>query len=380
MLRIKAIERTPLRHGSWASMVTRQVKNLEPRKVQKVGYSTLSVSIPMNWAKKTGIQKGDVVFLSEEKDGALRITPKPTSSEDSSIYVVNVDNCDNTKVLERVIVGNYVLGRNLIRVESSRRLMREQIESIRKVTQRLLGIGIIEESDRHLLLQCSIDPKNFPLETVIKRLHVITSIMFKESIDALIDRDMELARDAITREYEADTIFWLLARLLASAQQSRLISEAIGIIDPMEVVEHNLIAWYLEMIADRLNAIAGKIISLEERRDDSDEDLIGRLSQIGMICFTIFDQAMKSMFDGDLKLASDAVDLYEAVGHEEESLLKEFQANHDPEVSAYINEIAWELRIIAEYATTIATISIDNVLKSDNEICSVEEIEAEELS
>ena len=94
-----------------------------------------------------------------------------------------------------------------------------------------------------------------------------------------------------------------------------------------------------------------------------------------MICFTIFDQAMRSMFDGDLKLASDAVDLYEAVGREEESLLKEFQMNHDPEVSAYVHEIAWELRIIAEYATTIATISIDNVLKNDNEICSVEERE-----
>jgi hypothetical protein len=90
----------------------------------------------------------------------------------------------------------------------------------------------------------------------------------------------------------------------------------------------------------------------------------------------MFDQAMRSKFESDLKLASDAVDLYEAVGREEESLLKEFQANHDPEVSAYVNEIAWELRIIAEYATTIATISIDNVLKNDNEICSVEKIEA----
>jgi len=34
---------------------------MEPRKVQKVGYSTLSVSIPMNWAKKRGIKKGDIV-------------------------------------------------------------------------------------------------------------------------------------------------------------------------------------------------------------------------------------------------------------------------------------------------------------------------------
>ena len=348
---------------------------MEPRKVQKVGYSTLSVSLPMNWAKKTGIQKGDIIYLSEENDGALRITPEPSKTEDSSVYLVNVDNCDNTKVLARVIVGNYVLGRNLLRVESERRLMREQIASIRQVTQRLLGIGIIEESDRHLLLQCSIDPKNFPLETVIKRLFVITSIMFKESIDALIDRDMELAKDAIAREYEADTIFFLLARLLASAQQSRIVSEAIGIIDPMEIVEHNLIAWYLEMIGDRLNKIAENIIQLDEFRDDSDEELIDRLSQIGMICFTMFDQAMNSMFKGDLTLASDAVDLYEAVSTKEESLLKEFLKQQDPEISTLLNEVAWELRIIAEYSTAIATISIDNVLKNDNDICTVIQLE-----
>ena len=348
---------------------------MEPRKVQKVGYSTLSVSIPMQWAKKTGIKKGDVVFLSEENDGALRITPEPHKTEDSNIHVVHVDMCDNTKVLARVIVGNYVLGRNLVKVESERRLMREQIEAIRSVTQRLLGIGIIEESDKHLLLQCSVDPKNFPLQTVIKRLNVITSIMFKESMDALMDRDMELAKDAIAREHEADTIFWLLVRLLSSAQQSRVVSEAIGIVDPMEIMEYNQIAWYLEMIGDRLNSIAKSIIAIEERRTDDEEELFERLSQIGLIVFTMFDQAMKSVFDGDMKVASDAVDLYDAVGHEEDSLLKEFQEKHDPELTAHVNQIAWELRIIAEYSTAIATVSIDKVLWGENEICTVLEKE-----
>ncbi len=77
------------------------------------------------------------------------------------------------------------------------------------------------------------------------------------------------------------------------------------------------------------------------------------------------------MFERDIKLASDAVDLYDAVGREEDSLLKEFQENHNPELSAYVNEIAWELRIVAEYSTAIATISIDNVLWGENDICSV---------
>jgi len=347
---------------------------METRKVQKVGYSTLSVSIPMNWAKKMGIKKGDLVFISEENDGALRLTTEPSRAEDSSTYVVDVDLCDNTKILARVIVGNYVLGRNVIKVESSRRLMREQIESIRKVTQRLLGIGIIEESDQHLLLQCSIDPKNFPLSTVIRRLYVIASIMFKEALDALVDGDMELAKDAITREHEADTIYWLLARLLASAQQSKMVAEAIGIRDPMDIVHNNLIAWFLEMIGDRVYNIASNVIKLQQFwKKHRDEELVERLSQMGLIAFTMFDNAVKSIFDGNLKVASDAVDLHEAVEREEGNLLMEFQGKTDPDVVAIVSSIAWELKIIAEHSSAIAEIAIDNVLKGENELCKVDE-------
>ena len=342
---------------------------MEPRKVQKVGYSTLSVSLPMNWAKKAGVKKGDLIFISEESDSTLRLTTDQGKAEDNTVYLVNVDKCDNTKVLARVIVGNYVLGRNVIRVESDRRLMREQIESIREVTQRLLGIGIIEESDRHLLLQCSINPKNFPLETVVRRLFVITSIMFKEILDSLIDGDMELAKDAITREYEADTIYWLLARLLASAQQSRVISESIGISDPMDIVQHSIIAWYLEMIGDRVNNIAESIIRLHEIRHESDDDLIERLIQIGSIAFTMFDKAVKSVFDKDISVASDAVDLYETVASEESRLLKRFQNGSSPDVAVSVSEIAWDLKIIAEHSSAIAEIAIDYVLNGDNEIC-----------
>ncbi|MBC8497911.1 hypothetical protein ISS40_03905 [Candidatus Bathyarchaeota archaeon] len=344
---------------------------MEPRKVQKVGYSTLSVSLPMNWAKKSGVQKGDLIFISEEGDGTLRLTTEQGKVEDNTVYLVDVDKCDNTKLLARVIVGNYVLGRNVIKVESARRLMREQIESIREVTQRLLGIGIIEESDRHLLLQCSINPNNFPLETVVRRLFVITSIMFKEVLDSLIDGDLELAKDAITREYEADTIYWLLARLLASAQQSRVISDSIGVSDPMDIVQHSIIAWYLEMIGDRVNNIAESIIKLQPIRHESDDDLIDRLTQIGMIAFTMFDKAVKSVFDKDLTVASDAVDLYETVASEESRLLKRFQNGSSPDVAASVSEIAWDLKIIAEHSSAIAEIAIDSVLNGDNEICRV---------
>jgi phosphate uptake regulator len=325
----------------------------------------------MNWTKKMGIQKGDLVFLSEESDGTLLLTAEPNKMEDNTVCIVDADQCDNTRVLDKVIVGNYVLGRSLIRVESSRRLMREQIETIRKATQRLLGIGIIEESDQHLLLQCSIDPKNFPISTVIQRLYVIISIMFKETLDSLVEEDLELAKDATTREHEADTMHRLIARLLASAQQSRNIAESIGIGDPMEIIYYNMIAWFLEMIGDRVNSLAYSVINLNQSEEDRENELIEWLSQIGLIVFTMFDKAVKSIFDGNVKIASDAVDLRETVELEQRTLLKEFQGRIDRDVAATVGEIAWELKIIAEYSSAIAEIAIDNVLLDENIICKV---------
>ena len=346
---------------------------MEPRKVQKVGYSTLSVSLPMAWTKKVGIQKGDLVFISEETDGALRLTTEPGKTANNIEYVVDVDRCDNTKLLARVIVGNYVLGRSLIRVQSNRRLMREQIESIREVTHRLLGIGIIEESDLHLLLQCSIDPQKFPIETVMRRLYVLTSIMFKETLDSIVEGDLELAKDAITREYEADTIYWLMARLLASAQQSRAVSESIGIVDPMDIVQYSIIAWYLEMIGDRVNHIASAVIKLPDFRKTEDENLIERLIQIGVIAYTMFDKAVSSIFDGNLNIASDAVDMYDTIEREETTLMKRFQNGSSLELGAIVSEIAWDLEIIAEHSSAIAEIAIDSVLKGENDYCHVRE-------
>ncbi|MHA2069953.1 MAG: PhoU domain-containing protein, partial [Candidatus Thorarchaeota archaeon] len=321
---------------------------MEPRKVQKVGHSTLSVSLPMAWTKKVGIQKGDLVFISEESDGALRMTKESMKTENKVEYVVDVDSCDNTKVLARVIVGNYVLGRSIIRVESNRRLMREQIESVRDVTHRLLGIGIIEESDHHLLLQCSIDPKNFPLKTVVRRLYVLTSIMFKETLDSIVEGDIELAKDAITREYEADTIYLLLARLLALAQQDKAISESIGIVNPMDIVQYSIIAWYLEMIGDRVNHIASNVIKLQEIREVEDNSLIERLSQIGVIAFNMFDKAVSSIFDGNLIIASDVVDMYNTIEYEEGTLMKRFQNGSSLEFGGIVSEIAWDFENIAE--------------------------------
>ncbi len=47
-------------------------------------------------------------------------------------------------------------------------------------------------------------------------------------------------------------------------------------------------------MATDLYAISKNVIALEELRNDEEEELFERLSQIGFVVFTMFDQAMKS--------------------------------------------------------------------------------------
>src|SRR3972149_812103 len=45
----------------------------EPRKVQRLGYSSMGVSLPKDWAKGCGIEPGSTVLIVKEDDGTLRI-------------------------------------------------------------------------------------------------------------------------------------------------------------------------------------------------------------------------------------------------------------------------------------------------------------------
>ena len=45
------------------------------RKIQRVGRSTLTISLPKEWEKNNMLKKGDIVACLPERDGSLRLMP-----------------------------------------------------------------------------------------------------------------------------------------------------------------------------------------------------------------------------------------------------------------------------------------------------------------
>jgi hypothetical protein len=53
---------------------------LASRRLQKVGYSTLTMSLPREWVDKNKLESGNLVKIFEEPDGALHVEIEETSS------------------------------------------------------------------------------------------------------------------------------------------------------------------------------------------------------------------------------------------------------------------------------------------------------------
>jgi phosphate uptake regulator len=340
---------------------------MESRKLQKVGYSTLSVSLPSNWVKEMNLKRGDTVFLAPEKDGSLKLFPskllKPI--EEIEEYVCNADLCDDPKMLERIIVGSYILGRDLFSIISSERVRSEHIEEVRGIMSKLIGLGIVEETADRITLQCSVDPRKFHLDMLLRRLSIISLTVVKEAVQALVDFDASLAEEAINREDEADMMYLLAMRLLISAQRRREVAEEVGLKDPLHILYFGLMLRYLEMIADYAEEIARRVIELLQKyKDRLPHWVIERISNLNDLAHDLVLKSVDCFFIGDIKIANSVLEMLTFVELERDRLMQEL-----PEIP-HLRLILWTITRIADNGASIALIAINNDLERKTKICS----------
>ncbi|MGQ0796553.1 MAG: PhoU domain-containing protein [Methanobacteriota archaeon] len=350
---------------------------MESRKIQKVGAATLTISLPKGWAEQRNLKKGDQVFLVEEGE-ALKVLPGPAAEERrrrTTEFIVDADLCDQPGMLERVIVGNYVLGREKITVRSSLRLRSDHQDEVRRTMRRLMGIGIVEESPQKVVLQCALDPTNYPLETLIKRLYNLGATMLAESLEALVTSDAALAEDAMKREDDADMMYWLILRLVLSAQLDEALVEQLGMRSRLEIPGYRVIARDLEKVADHCQAIAANVRELIRDGHRMSSAVVTALKELAGMIGDVYAKALGSLLSRDLKQANEAITLADTLEQKEQDLIriivKELRAPKglDPKAVIPLRAVFTHIVQIGGYAHSIAVIAYNRYLEKPSNLC-----------
>ena len=267
---------------------------MELRKLQRTPDGTFLVTIPKAWAKRVGLGPGSVVSYEERQDGRLLLSPK-IDEERAPLEVV----LEASPFVRREIIERYLLGYDIIRVQSKDNLSPEIREEVRRTTKRLVGLEVLEEDAKRVVLQCLVEPSLLNPERILRRLEMLSMPMQLDAVQSFVSSNDELSKGVVERDEEVDRWYFLLVRLVRAAISDTYLLEKIKV-SSVDCLDFRLLASYIENFADYAVTIAEN--AQVKVAVPKEEQVM--LEKIGQAVNAMYKDAVGSVLSRDLKLAS----------------------------------------------------------------------------
>ena len=321
----------------------------ELRKVQRTPSGTFFVCLPKPWAEHYGLKRGSVVAVTEASDGRLLIDTE--YAVEPSLRTITLR---PGPYLSREIIGKYLLGFDIITVEAKDRISFEVRDTVKNAVSRLIGLEIVEEDYSRIVMQCLLEPSSFPPEKILRRGYTIAAGMHREVVNALVDGDINLAKNIIARDDEVNRLHFLLVRILRTIVQNPSLTEKLGV-RPIECLDYRLVASLVEAIGDECVRVASKTVDLKGTK--LAEALKKSLVDFHMACFEAHENALKAFLVGDMGLAENVRSMREKAEKMFANIEKIAKAQ-SLDVVAHVLAAASALRQIYEHSVDMADLAM----------------------
>ena len=320
---------------------------MELRKIQRTQGGTFFVCLPKEWAEKNGLTRGSVVALKEAPDGRLVIDPKYEIERAPQEVVIKP-----SPYLDREIIGKYLLGYDIIKVESKERINPEDREKVKRAARRLVGLEIVEEDYARIVLQCLLEPSSLPPEKVLRREYSIAASMHRDAVTAFVDDDKHLAKNVIARDDEVNRLYFLLVRVLRTVIQNPTLGEKLGI-RPIDCLDYRLTGSLVESIGDQSVQIAKKVAA--HKKVGINDNLKKLVSDLHVTVYEAHETAMKALSTHNISLAESVRELQPKITDINEKIEKIVT---EKENSQYALAVVSHVNRIYEHSIDIADLVI----------------------
>jgi phosphate uptake regulator len=337
---------------------------VETRKVQRLGPSTLAMTLPAEWARAHAVEKGDEVSLRSSGKGTLTVMPESGQSEESQA-TIHAESMDASAV-ERAIVAQYVLGRRVIHVEMDEgTLDSAHINAVYTAETQLMGLGVIEETPERIAIRCSVDPEDFTLDNLLERLESTGSTMRDEAVKALALGNPDFAERALNRERQANKIFVLLLRLIFTAYQNPNLARAVGLEDGFPLIGYRSIAKNLELTADNAEDIAEIAMEAPGHTLNVDDSTTRRIREFTDHVDEISALAVEAAVERDFESTVEVRERFAAINDREQEILADLPEMGN-EALLRARDVLVSLAQTSQYAVRNAEIATNLALNEES--------------
>ena len=236
-----------------------------------------------------------MVNLDVTSDDKLLIDPKYDAEVQPKVATLSVG-----PFLGREIVGRYLLGYDIINIETKDRIDSNIRNLVKSTANSLAGLMIVEETTSMISLQCLMQQPFTSPGKILQRNHANAARMIRDAANSFFSGDGELARNVIERDVENNKFYFLLVRILRTAIQNPRLSEKLGI-SPIECLDYRLAASLIEGMGDACVQVASNTISINSVK--LTDELRKLLRELQSTCSEASEQALKSFLTKDITVA-----------------------------------------------------------------------------
>ena len=331
----------------------------ETRKLQYTGGSSYIVSLPKKWIQDLGLKQGDHVTILRQGNSMLQIAPASkhvTKEQKEATIAVGKEN--NPYFIARKLIALYFLGFNVITiVPKEDRLLAEQREVIKNIVRRvLMGTEIIADSASGITLQVLINLHDLSVDAAFKRMLLIAKSMYRDTLLALKENNIELAEEVVKSDDEVDRFSFYIVRQLKIAIKNEHLLKEIGLEEPRNCLGYRLIAKSVERVADHAVVIAKDVM---DNPHPLNKEVVEKIANMSYFALEVLDDACLSMFKRDYEAADKAIEKSRRIDEMEKSILRAVSKPRDFNELYRIKLITENIRRVAEYASDIAEIVLN---------------------
>ncbi len=223
------------------------------------------VSLPKEWVDANNLEKRSQVELETWEDSISISANKETRPTKELVISYPLPKEEN---IVADITGAYLLGYDVIQINSRTIIPGEDREKIRNSMRRLVGMEIIEEEASKINMQFLLDATTLNPEKILKRMSSIALGMYDDASNGLVSDDKSNLQTLSKRDVEVNRQYFLLVRLIRSTLVDKRLSSAYNL-ENIDVLDYRVAANLLENAGDSIVELANSIYNSSITKEHS---------------------------------------------------------------------------------------------------------------
>jgi phosphate uptake regulator len=204
--------------------------------------------LPKEWVDANNLDKSSQVEIETGQDSISISANKETRRTKKLVISYPLPNEENVVAN---ITGAYLLGFDIIEINSKSTIPGKDREEIRNSMRRLVGMEIIEEDASHINMQFLLDATTLNPAKILKRMSSIALGMYDDVLNGLISDDKSNLQTLSNRDVEVNRQYFLLVRLIRSTLVDRRLANAFNL-ENIDVLDYRVAANVLENAGDSI--------------------------------------------------------------------------------------------------------------------------------